>query len=163
MGDGIAFCKNSQSRWVSSHYRGVDNDCELIAGANGFRLPFESEWEHAAKGGQNYEYAGSNNIDEVAWYYLNSGRNFDRKTHPVGQKKPNDFGLYDMTGNVWEWCADDYNNPGKHRPGASERAYRGGDFSCISVLCSVSDRNGESPNDSIYDDAIGLRLSRSLD
>ena len=70
--------------------------------ANGFRLPTEAEWEYAAKGGQNYEYAGSNNIDEVAWYRDNTGRT----THPVAQKKANGYGLYDMSGNVEELCWD---------------------------------------------------------
>lgn len=63
------------------------------------RLPTEEEWELAARGGEDFEYAGSNDPDEVAWYDRNSGG----ETHPVGQKKPNAFGLYDMCGNVWEW------------------------------------------------------------
>ena len=72
--------------------------------ANGFRLPTEEDWEYAARGGQGYTYSGSNNLDEVGWYEDNSrGR-----THPVAQKKPNGYGLYDMSGNVCEWCWDSF-------------------------------------------------------
>ena len=106
--DGIAFCNALSKRLgLSPAYKGTDNNCELVSGANGFRLPFEAEWELAAKGGQNFKYAGSDNLDEVGWY---SG-NAEGKTHEVAQKKPNGYALYDMSGNVDEWCADDYNKP----------------------------------------------------
>jgi formylglycine-generating enzyme required for sulfatase activity len=70
-----------------------------------YRLPTEAEWEYAARGGKfskGYKFSGSNNIDDVAWHHDNS----DKKTHPVGTKQPNELGIYDMSGNVFEWCQD---------------------------------------------------------
>jgi serine/threonine protein kinase len=130
-----------------------------------YRLPTEAEWEYAASGGAErrglsgaevsrsarYKYAGSNNIDEVAWYYGNS----NNKTHPVGQKQPNKLGLYDMSGNVWEWCSDWYgsdyysksprNNPQGPSSG-SGRVVRGGSWSSSVRACRVSDRNWYVPD-----------------
>ncbi len=111
-----------------------------------YRLPTEAEWEYAARGGnksQGYKYAGSNEIGEVAWYNVNSGD----ATHPVGQKQPNELGLYDMTGNVWEWCQDWYGayssgsrtNPTGPASGSS-RVLRGGSWSSSARDCRVSYR-----------------------
>ena len=155
--DGVAFCNELSSKLgLTPAYKGTDNNCDLISGANGFRLPFEAEWEFAAEGGQSFKYASSDNINEVAWYRDNSGQ----QTHEVGKKKPNGYGVYDMSGNVWEWCADDFDNPGQHRLGASRRAYRGGGWSDYAVSCEVSLRSRGSPDLRGFD--LGLRLSRSL-
>lgn len=131
-----------------------------------FRLPTEAEWEYAARGGQKskgYKYSGSNNIDEVAWYGANSGS----KTHPVGQKKPNELGLYDMSGNVWEWCHDwfgDYPSVPQTNPtgptGGSGRVCRGGSWNGFARFSRVSIRFRYLPvNRFIY---LGLRLVLSL-
>ncbi len=93
--------------------------------ANGFRLPTLEEWRYAAKGGQNYEYAGSDNLGEVGWYKKNSGDT----THPVAQKKPNGYGLYDMSGNVgeWVWNWDSYGSNSSYSCGGGWGDY---DFFC---------------------------------
>ena len=117
--------------------------------ANGFRLPTEAEWEFAAKGGQNYEYAGSDNIDEVAWYRENSGRT----THPVAQKKANGYGLYDMSGNVLEWCWDSYGSSYRRCP-------RGGDWLNSARSCRVSCRG--SGNAYIRSCNFGFRVVRTV-
>ena len=105
--------------------------------ANGFRLPTEEEWEYAARGRQDYMYSGSNNLDEVGWYGDNSGG----KTHPVAQKKSNGYGLYDMSGNVREWCWDVY-------PGSSSynRYDRGGSYDYRNYYCKVDHRDSRDAN-----------------
>ncbi len=101
--------------------------------ASGYRLPTNEEWEHAAKGGEDYEYSGSDNLDEVGWYYDNSGD----MTHPVAQKKANGYGLYEMTGNVWEWVWDAYDDDyySYYRGGG---CYSSGSNSEVSNRCYIS-------------------------
>ena len=128
-----------------------------------FRLPTEAEWEYAARGGNRcigYKYSGSDNLDRVAWYDSNSGNT----THDVGQKSPNEIGLFDMSGNVREWCADWYgsyksnsqSNPGGPSSG-SNRVYRGGSWLNNARRCRVSRRDFNTPGNSDY--LLGLRLA----
>lgn len=130
-----------------------------------YRLPTEAEWEFAARGGtktKGYKYAGSNNLDEMAWYSSNSGSS----THAVGGKKANELGLFDMSGNVWEWCSDWYgayasgsqNNP-KGPSTGSIRVYRGGGWGNSARFCRVAIRLDRSPG--FRDDGVGFRLSSS--
>ncbi len=96
--------KTDVTKWNYTPHKGESISGEITqnTNANGIRLPTEEEWKYAASGGQNYKYSGSNNLDEVGWYDRNSGG----RTHPVAQKKANGYGLYDMNGNVFEWCWD---------------------------------------------------------
>ena len=127
-----------------------------------FRLPSEAEWEYAARGGKKskgYQYSGSSNISEVAWYTDNSGG----KTHPVGTKQSNELGLYDMSGNVWEWCQDWYGsyvsssqtNPTGAVSGAC-RVCRGGGWYDIAWGCRSSCRDCSTPDS--HFSRLGLRL-----
>lgn len=131
-----------------------------------FRLPTEAEWEFAARGGNNSKrtvYSGSDNIDDVAWHSANSAH----RTHPVAQKKPNELGLYDMSGNVWEWCEDYYEpytpkdqvNP--HGPQfGSRRIARGGSWNYSEEYCIVWSRNCHAQN--AHFNGYGLRLAMSV-
>lgn len=129
--------------------------CRLLSQKTGktYTLPTEAQWEYAARGGNKADgtkYAGSNMIDAVAWYTDNSGNS----THPVGTKRGNALGIYDMSGNVWEWCKDwysnsyvsyDTNNPTGPSSG-SFRVSRGGSWDCGASYCRVSNRSGSTPD-----------------
>lgn len=129
-----------------------------------FRLPTEAEWEFAARGGnksKGYKYAGGNDINEVAW----NSDNASSMTHPVGTKVPNELGLYDMTGNVWEWCYDWYGSytatDGQTDPQGpstgSNRVFRGGCWGNSSLYSRVTIRRNNTPSFSSYH--LGLRLA----
>ena len=159
-----------------SYFKGDDlpveqiswNDCqEFISKLNGmtgrkFRLPTVAEWEYAASGGKKsrgYQYSGSTKVSNVAWYGKNSGS----KTHPVGTKQANELGIYDMTGNVWEWCQDRYGsnesssqtNPTGTASGSC-RMCRGGSWINDSRHCRSSFCYLVTPGDRSY--FLGLRL-----
>ena len=144
-----------------------DDAQEFVAKLNrvtgrSFRLPTEAEWEYAARGGKKsrgYKYSGSDNIDEVAWYDDNSGG----KTHPVKGKKANELGLYDMSGNVCEWCNDwfgDYSGEAQDNPQGpitgSFRVARGGSWGINAKGCHVSNRNYYTPSYRSY--GLGFRV-----
>ena len=128
--------------------------CKKLSQLTGktYVLPTEAQWEYAARGGvksRGYKYSGSNTIGNVAWY----GDNSSSSTHPVATKQPNELGLYDMSGNVWEWCSDwkgYYSSKSQSNPTGpstgSYRVLRGGSWSSYAGHCRVSYRNYYIPS-----------------
>jgi len=171
--DAVIFCNKLSvamgKRPCYSQAGNTDSDLWVSAdnitcnyNANGYRLPTEAEWEFAAKGGVNndsFTYSGSETIDDVAWYEGNS----DGETHEVATKAPNSLGLYDMSGNVWEWCWDNYSAT-SYSDGASRNTMgpstgkgkvlrggsRSGTYGDGSGVCRVTNRNSAAATERYY-------------
>ena len=135
------------------------NDCQAFCKKLGLALPTEAQWEYACRAGSSGPYAGTGKLDDMGWYIRNSGD--EGQTHLVGQKQPNAWGLYDMHGNVQEWCADCY---GKYPDGpvtnptggaSGNRVLRGGSYGGFASFCRSASRFAYIPDDS--DDTIGFR------
>ena len=172
--DALNFCNAlSQSEGLTPCYTingtKVTSDFE----ANGYRLPTEAEWEYAAKAGTKTDfysgkltYSGNSpidpNLDKIAWYSANSSNT----THPVGQKTPNAFGLYDMSGNVWEWCWDRYAEyPSKETKDyqgpeiGTYRVYRGGGWRNLAWYCRSTNRDRNYLDDK--NNSLGFRVVKA--
>jgi len=165
----VEFCNwLSDKEGLERAYSGGSMNISCNFQANGYRLPTEAEWEYAARGGLrsgNYKYSGSSDIEKIAWYKKNS----NKVSHPVGRMLPNELGLYDMSGNIWEWCWDncmdlgsktsDTNNNSQLAWILNYRALRGGDWSRQGSDCRVSARGCNHYTSKGTN--IGFRLVRS--
>ncbi|MBC7776495.1 MAG: SUMF1/EgtB/PvdO family nonheme iron enzyme [Phycisphaerae bacterium] len=173
---------------INVYWEDAQEYCKWLSEKTGaqYHLPSEAEWEFAARGGtlsKGYKFAGGNNVDEVAWYWENSGEkkmsgewNWDNiqknncKTHPVGEKRTNELGLHDMSGNVWEWCADAWHENYEGAPadgsawmtgGEQERAVlRGGSWNLNDTLCRVAYRTRSNRTNRHF--SGGFRVARAV-
>lgn len=149
--DAVTFCNLlSQSVSLDEYYAINGNEVEAVTGSNGYRLPFEAEWEYACRAGDAKPIYG--NINQIAWYKGNS----KNETHDVGEKQPNQWGLYDMLGNVWEWCWDVYDE----KVYGTYRIFRGGGWNDAERGCLASNRRRSHPAFQIDD--LGFRIARNI-
>ena len=177
----------TQAQWKAvmgnnpSHFRGDNLPVEQVnwedvqrfliklnelTGKN-YRLPTEAEWEYACRGGKfsaHYKYSGSNDVYDVAWCGAYSGGTSNETTYPVGTKQPNELNIYDMSGNVWEWCSDWYSayteEPQTDPQGATEgsdRVARGGGWYTVEEFCHVANRFIGNPD--FRDNSLGVRVA----
>jgi formylglycine-generating enzyme required for sulfatase activity len=163
--DAVAFCNKLSEREGQEPCYRIEGDKVTVIGGNGFRLPTEAEWEYACRAGSETLYPFGDDpkkLGEYAWYSDNAGG----QTHPVGQKTANAWGLRDMLGNVWEWCADGYDekyyvaSPGADPPGAakvSPRVIRGGAWVRRAEYCRPALREGSTPE--LRGNGLGFRVA----
>lgn len=164
--DAVEFCNIlSEMEGLEKAYSGAGKNIKCNFNSNGYRLPTEAEWDFAARGGnksKGYKYSGGHTANSFAWYFDNAGE----QTHDVGKKKPNELGLYDMSGNVWEWCWDwhnDYSYNAQIDPkgpaSGEEKVMRGSSWIGDKERCRIASRAYELPTTAFG--YIGFRLARS--
>jgi formylglycine-generating enzyme required for sulfatase activity len=164
--DAVTFCNKLSEREGWELYYHIAGDAVTINGGDGYRLPTEAEWEYACRAGTTTRFScgdDENALGQYAWYSANS----QGQTHPVGEKQPNAFGLYDMHGNIWEWCWDGFDSdyykqsPAVDPPGpgsAARRVFRGGSWNVVPQGARSASRNRLEPAGQFS--ILGFRLAR---